>query len=299
MIPTEPVHGTVPGGARCAVHPDRPAEFTCARCGNFACGPCKHAGPGKDAGEGEALFCSACSEHAFGDIPLERRAELGLPMALIKTIQGVLLTPWTFFAQRSREQSIVPPLIFGTLIHLPGTLAYAIVNAFTMDAQLAELRSNPLLQNNPYLQNNPLIEVLFSPFGQLGISFVSLFFYPLFLFLFAGLEWIANFAVGARAPFREVFRAICYLQATALVMVLMAPVSLILGLVAPSLAGFVMFPYFLYFLIWLIIALWKTTRTEVWRPVVAQGLLIFTCYCIPTIVMIIGVIALVGANLPR
>lgn len=45
-------------GARCAVHPDRPAQGTCKRCGNFACVECDVAG--FDSG----TLCVACGQAA-------------------------------------------------------------------------------------------------------------------------------------------------------------------------------------------------------------------------------------------
>ena len=132
-----------PGGARCALHADRPAEFTCSRCGNFACGECKN------PGEGGALFCRACADHAFGDIPMERISELGFFTALYRTVLGVLIRPWDFFAQRSRDGGLLVPILFGALIHIPTTLAYALINAFGANAQLEELRSNPVFRDNP------------------------------------------------------------------------------------------------------------------------------------------------------
>lgn len=48
---------TVPADARCAVHPERDALETCARCGNFMCAVCLSS----DAGQ---LVCTACVQRA-------------------------------------------------------------------------------------------------------------------------------------------------------------------------------------------------------------------------------------------
>jgi len=295
MIPTESQgpSSAVPGGARCALHNDQPAEFTCSRCGNFACGSCKN------PGEGGTLFCQACSEHAFGDIPFERIAELGLFTALYRTILGVLFKPWAFFAQRSRNPSMLLPLAFGSLIHIPTTLSYAVINVFTQQGQLDELRNNPVLQNNPIMQEEWFLTML-SPAGQAASAVISVLIYPIYILVFAGLQWIAMFSVGARgASFTDTLRSICYLQSTTLVLLVLSPVSLVLGLISPQLSGILMFPYLLYWVIWLVIALWKTARTDVWRPVAAQGLLFITCCCVPAVVVFFGTIALVGALIPR
>lgn len=49
--PTNPT--AVPEGARCAIHPDRSAEHTCARCGNYMCTECA-SGAGAD-------ICATCA----------------------------------------------------------------------------------------------------------------------------------------------------------------------------------------------------------------------------------------------
>lgn len=295
MIPTEPQSGSgaVPGGARCAAHPDRPAEFTCSRCGNFACGPCKN--PGEDG----ALFCQACSEHAFGNIPMEQIAELGFFTALFRTCLGVIAKPWEFFAQRSRNPGILLPLAFGSLIHIPSTLAYALVNVITQQDQLEEIRNNPVFRDNPMFDSDVFLFML-TPVGQLTTSALSVLLYPLYLVIFAGLEWVAMFMVGARgATFTDTLRSLCYLQATTLVLLLLSPVSLVLGLISAQMTGLLMFPYLLYWAIWLVIALWKTARTDVWRPVAAQGLLLITCCCVPCLLWTVAIVALVGSALPR
>lgn len=295
MIPTQPLgtSGAVPGGARCALHNDQPAAFTCTRCGNFACEGCRN------PGEGGALFCKACSEHAFGDIPMEQIAELGFFTALYRTCFGVLFKPWEFFAQRSRNPSILLPLAFGWLINVPTVLVYALVNGITQQSQIEELQNNPVFRDNPVFQLE-WFQFLMSPGGQLLTSTFSLLLYPIYLFVFAGLQWVAMFAVGARgATFSDTFRSICYLQTTSLVLFVLAPVSLVLGLISTQLSGLLMFPYLLYWVIWLVIALWKTARTDVWRPVAAQGLLMFACCCLPCALWTFTVFALIGANMPR
>lgn len=285
--------GAVPSGARCAVHGDRPAEFTCTRCGNFACDQCKH------PGENGTFFCSACTEHAYGDIPLERRAEIGLFPALFQTIVGVLFKPWEFFAQRPREESVLPAILFGTLVQIPGTLLNSLINAFTSEQQMAVLRDNPVLRGNPYF-NSEIFEMATHPATQLAITLVTLLLFPLGLAMFAGMEWLALFAVGVRgASFRNILRSLAYLQATSLWMVALAPVSLVAILISPDLGGLVFFPYFLYWVIWLVIALWKTSRTELWRPVVAQGLIFMTCCCLPWMLLTMAIVAAVASAFPR
>jgi len=283
----------VPDGARCAVHAERQAAFACGRCGNFACGDCFHPGL-----EGQP-FCSACADFASGEIPLEKRAELGLPRAFVKTTIGVLLEPWEFFAARSRESSLVPPFLFAMSFGAAAGIVSAIGNMLTVDAQLAELRNNPALRGNPLLADGWL-EAFYSPAGQLGLAVFNFVFYPLYYVILAGLQWVAHWVVGARgATYREVLRAILYLQTTSALLLFVAPASAVLSLVSPQLAGLPALPFLLYLLVWLVIAMWKVQRTELWRPVVAQGLLMIFCCCLPTILLTFGMIALVASFFPR
>jgi hypothetical protein len=286
--PTQPLSLQVPSGARCATHADRPAEFACARCGNFACAECKH-----PAGEGQ-LFCSACADFAAGEIPLEKRNELGLAKAVGLTVVGVLLKPWEFFAARSREPSLWPPLLFATAMNVPVSLTYAVVNMFTLEAQLAETRSNPAFDTMPFFRE--YFELLLSPGSQVAMALVGILFYPLWYFVVGGLQWGAHWLVGARgASYRDVVRAVMYLQATSLGLLLLAPVTLVLTFVSAQLAGMAMWPYLFGVLVWLVIAMWKVQRTEIWRPVVAQGLLAIFCCCLPMLLIFVGTIAVVGA----
>ena len=284
---------SVPQGARCAVHAERTAVFACARCGNFSCEACRHAGQGGD------LFCTACGEFAAGEIPLEKRGELGLMRAFGQTAAGVLIRPWEFFAARARERSLLPPLLFATAINVAVALVYAVVNLFTMDAQLEDLRNNPALRGNPFFEVG-WFEMLYSPLGQLALAAFNILVYPLYYAIVATLQWAAHWIVGARGtPWREVFRAILYFQATSLVLLALAPLTLVFTLLSPQLAGLPLLPYLLFVLAWLIIAMWKVHRTELWRPVVAQGLLAMLCCCLPSTVFAIGIVAALGSLAAR
>ncbi len=283
----------VPPGARCAVHAEREATFACGRCGNFACGDCVH--PGIEA----QPFCAACADFASGEIPLEKRAELGLPRAFVRTTIGVLLEPWEFFAARPRERSLLPPFLFAMCFSAAAGIVSAIGNMLTIDAQLAELRNNPALRGNP-LFDEGWLEAFYSPAGQLGLALFNFLFYPLYYAILAGLQWTAHWLVGARgASYREVLRAVLYLQATNALVLFVAPASAVLSLVSPQLAGLPALPFLLYLLIWLVIAMWKVQRTDLWRPVVAQGLLAIFCCCLPSFVVAFGMVALVASVFPH
>lgn len=65
--------------ARCAIHLDRAAELTCARCGSFACYEC--------VGAADAGVCARCRLRTGGD----RAGQLRV-LAILTIINGVLLT---------------------------------------------------------------------------------------------------------------------------------------------------------------------------------------------------------------
>jgi hypothetical protein len=70
--PREPERGA-PEGAACATHPDRPAAFTCPRCGNYVCIFCFHP---------QADRCDAC---------LQRDPAAAAPPIAWETTEGNLL----------------------------------------------------------------------------------------------------------------------------------------------------------------------------------------------------------------
>ncbi|HKP63612.1 MAG TPA: hypothetical protein VJV78_43050 [Polyangiales bacterium] len=62
-----PMHSPLPPGARCAIHPERVAERTCVRCGNYMCSDC---GGGRDSGI--CLTCESRVGPAGGGFPFSR-----------------------------------------------------------------------------------------------------------------------------------------------------------------------------------------------------------------------------------
>jgi len=73
-----------PDGARCNEHPDRPARYTCPRCGCYACAPCWHQ---------TASLCNACVGRdplqAAQPPPFENRS-LSLPGRVLSTLRAAL-----------------------------------------------------------------------------------------------------------------------------------------------------------------------------------------------------------------
>jgi hypothetical protein len=60
---------SLPAGARCAHHPERDAQATCVRCGNYMCSEC--VGSGAPAGRGLCLAC-ASRDGVTGTFPFNR-----------------------------------------------------------------------------------------------------------------------------------------------------------------------------------------------------------------------------------
>jgi hypothetical protein len=61
------MHSPLPPGARCAIHPERAAERTCVRCGNYMCSEC---GAGEQPGI--CLTCASRVGPAGGTFPYSR-----------------------------------------------------------------------------------------------------------------------------------------------------------------------------------------------------------------------------------
>jgi hypothetical protein len=153
------------------------------------------------------VICARCEEREEGRFPLEQRRELGLGVAVARTIVGVLLHPHAFFAQRARERSLWPVLIFGLVIHVIASAAHMGVSfAFAAEAR-AVLRADPVLSQMPWLESDALY------IARFALSPITFF---LGIYFLATMWWIALRAVGgARRPFHVVVRALCLSSATA------------------------------------------------------------------------------------
>lgn len=266
----------LPGsGARCAVHPDRQARVTCARCGNYACEACETKSDG-----GEAI-CKACE--AIGDlggvIPWEQRNEIGIPRAFVQTVLGVTTKPWELFAARSKERSLLPVIVFALLVQLPVSLLGMVTNGFTMEAQRAEMLANPVVR--PYIDQ---IGWLFGWQFQVATILVSFIAYPLILLLYS-VGWHVPLMLfgAAKRPFRETVRALGYVHATYLPYMAVLPIIAVTAwLGASQIGGLLGLPFVIYVYAVAGIAMWKTHRCDGWRVFAAVGaqwalLFVFSC----------------------
>lgn len=83
---------------RCAIHPDRAAEATCSRCGNFACYECVGAAPTR--------VCAACRARLTG---ATGRLEHVRPLAIALVVHGGLLVLWGLFFVLTAVIALVAP----------------------------------------------------------------------------------------------------------------------------------------------------------------------------------------------
>jgi len=115
-------HQKVPADARCAVHSDVAAVFTCARCGSFACNACN---PLSSATPG---YCARCADTAVR-IPASRGDRLGAALIdnlviILPAIAAVVGSAFAFpsEAKRGPAGSIMLMAGVGFLIGIAGEL---------------------------------------------------------------------------------------------------------------------------------------------------------------------------------
>ncbi len=115
-------HALAPMGATCALHPQAPAAFICARCGSFACAECRAVGPGSDG------LCARC---ATASGPLASRGSrflanlidnlaIAVP-AIVAVVGGLLLAQ---LANLKRADELMIPLgVMGAILGAGAELA--------------------------------------------------------------------------------------------------------------------------------------------------------------------------------
>jgi hypothetical protein len=115
-------------GAECAVHPDAPASFLCARCGTFGCAECAFSViPRREV-------CRACAAKGLGEpIPWERRAELGTMLAFWQTVRLASFSPTAFFRTPTTQPSVLGAVMHGVATPTIGLLlSYVLIGLLMM-----------------------------------------------------------------------------------------------------------------------------------------------------------------------
>jgi len=250
-----------PAGARCAIHPDRPANGVCTRCGAFACIPCSIV-----LASGQTV-CAACEEKTPSALPWEQRGTIGYPAAIGRTIAGVLLRPYAFFAERPRERALWPTVLLGLGFHLVGQLGQTLTNLAFLEQTRAELAEDPLGRAMPWLASPEFMlgELAVSPLAFLAATFLGAALWSL------GLKIVG----GLRRPYHVVVRALCYAQAVSLLVPLVAPI----GHLGPVGAGFVM-AFGIWATVIQIVAVSRMQGIEVGRGVLAFFVWISLAGCV-------------------
>lgn len=267
-----------PGGqqqAACALHPQRVAVATCSRCGDFACTECVR------VGTGGAHLCASCARHAAGDVPWERREELGTARAFFLTAREIMLRPGRFFAQRPVTDSIWPAVLFGWLSSVPGVVVQILLSPLLAQQQAAQLEQTRGALPPGML---PMMELMASPWYGAATGLGALALYPLSMCLVAGLWWLCLLPFkGAPRGFASLVRVLCYVNGWNLGMVVLTPLTALLGAAGlGAFVGLLMLPFILVLYVWAGIAIWKSQDVDGWKPAAAaalQWVLLFTCSC--------------------
>ncbi|MEM9190279.1 MAG: hypothetical protein AAGF12_13935 [Myxococcota bacterium] len=121
MEPT-PSEPATDRGAACAIHPDREAVFTCARCGTFGCSECAF------ATVRNRTTCRACAASGLPEpIPWEHRKSLGYWKAFVATCGVAARQPTRFFRTPAGEDGLWGPVSFGMASYTFGQLLFLII----------------------------------------------------------------------------------------------------------------------------------------------------------------------------
>ncbi len=184
--------------ARCAVHADRDASKTCARCGNFGCEACF-----SDAAGARFELCASCREReGVGQIPWERPG--GVLRRYSATIEAAI-----------REPSLTFGALRGGLVSR--SLTFALISC--------------TLGVSPFMIAGALLALAFGSSGMGGSEITSVLIGPvlypaasLFCFSLTGVIFHAAARLaGGRASFGDSMRAAWYTTAWEPIAALIAP----------------------------------------------------------------------------
>jgi hypothetical protein len=201
-----------PEGASCALHPERPASATCARCGNFTCDECNPDRRG---------WCPTCRQQsgkapAREPTPWERRSELGVARALWLTWHQTLFAPEKFWSSVQPDGPTADAFFYGWVLVAMGAVPSALMNLLqfqNLSSQWGAL-SSQLSELSPAFTR--AIEVVSSHPGIFAIVILlaTLFFYPLSLLITSALIHLGCLLFGAgKNGFGATLRVVAYASA--------------------------------------------------------------------------------------
>lgn len=199
----------MPGGAKCPLHDDAVAVFTCARCGTFGCSTCLFATVRDDS------TCMACARKGLGEaIPWERAKEIGWWRAFWDTVRLSTRRSREFFRTPATHGSPLLPLGHAVLSSTLGMLLTYVVTGAALAAgggAIAAFTSEDVLRSGGALLG-------FYGCALAGMSPLVLFAAPANTLVAVG--WAAAAAHGtlaiankATARFEDTLRAVCYANA--------------------------------------------------------------------------------------
>jgi len=208
----------------------------------------------------------------IGVEPAWERAEGGLSFgAMVESVKAILTKPQTVFSAMPVEGGYGKPLKFYVFVGW-------ITGAIGIVYQLAASLINPAMFLGEQSKGA-------SPTTIVGIFVGVAIFYPIFLalgsFVSAGFMHVGMMVVGgAKKPFEATYRAVCYANGACSI-----------GQVVPLCGPYI---YGLASLVYTVIALKETHRTDLWRPIVAM-LLMFVFCCGIIFAAVVGLAGLAGA----
>ncbi len=109
---------SLPPGAYCSKHPEKPAGAVCMRCGDFICDTC-------DVGPEGQNYCENCLPIVFKQwqrnrkgLPWDMRKQIGFFRSIYRTIRLLLFRPTEFFGKMNLTGGYRSPLWYAVAIAL-------------------------------------------------------------------------------------------------------------------------------------------------------------------------------------
>lgn len=222
--------------------------------------------------EHQSISTPEASPTLTGIEPAWERTEGGFSFgAMVESVKAILSKPQTVFSAMPVEGGYGKPLKFYVIVGW-------ITGVIGIVYQLAASLINPAMFLGEQSKGA-------TPATIVGIFVGVAIFYPIFLalgsFVSAGFMHLGMLIVGgAKKPFEATYRAVCYANGA-------SSIGQIVPLCGPYIYG-------LASIVYTVIALKETHRTDLWRPIVAMLLMFIFC-CGIVFAAIVGLAGVAGA----